>query len=179
MEDQVNQLERYGCNFIYYEHASGKNLDDRPELRDLLSTVKKGDKIVFTKLDRFARSTLDALNIATDLHNRGVGMVILDFGGQPLDITTATGKLTFTQFAAFAEFERQLMLERQRVGIERARRAGKYVGRIKKYHAKHAGMLHAIELRKTTNKTVNEICKITNVSRASLYRALAHSGRDL
>jgi DNA invertase Pin-like site-specific DNA recombinase len=169
---QIEELKRYGCETIFQEHVSGKNAEDRREFQKLLSIVRKGDKIVFTKLDRFARSTIDALNIAQELKDKGVAMVVLNFGGMQVDVSTPTGKLFLTQLAAFAEFEREIMLERQRAGIERAKKAGKYKGRIRKYHDKHAGLKHALHLRKTTDMTVQEICDITGVSRSALYRAL-------
>lgn len=170
---QIDELNKYGCDVIYQEHVSGKSADERKELQKLLNTVQPGDKIVFTKLDRFARSTVDALNIANELNKKGVAMVVLNFGGMQVDVSTPTGKLMLTMFAGFAEFEREIMLERQRAGIERAKSAGKYKGRLKKYHDKHAGMKHAIKLfneREQNGMTVKEICEITGVSRSALYR---------
>ncbi|MDN4595203.1 recombinase family protein [Polycladomyces subterraneus] len=155
---QIEELKRYGCEVIYQEKVSGISADDRRELMRLIETAQTGDKIVFTKLDRFARSTVDALNIAKKLNDKGVAMVVLNFGGMQIDISTPTGKLMLTMFAGFAEFERELMLERQRVGIERAKKAGKYRGRIRKYTEEHPGMNHAIELYQKAEKTVKEIC---------------------
>jgi DNA invertase Pin-like site-specific DNA recombinase len=173
---QIEELKKYGCEVIFHEKASGKSAEDRPELMRLIETVKAGDKVVFTKLDRFARSTIDALNIANKLKEKGVDMVILNFGGMQVDVSTPTGKMMLTMFAAVAEFEREIMLERQRAGIERAKKAGKYLGRVKKYTDKHAGMNHAIELVQTTDKTIKEICQITGVSRSALYRRMKELG---
>lgn len=173
---QINELKKYGCDVIYQEKVSGKNIDDRHELQKLINIAKQGDKIVFTKLDRFARSTMDALKIADTLKQKGVAMVILNFGGMQIDIATPTGKLFYTQLSSFAEFEREIMLERQRAGIERAKRAGKYKGRVKKYTDQHKGMQYAIKLAKERDQnkmTINEICEITQVSRSALYRELA------
>lgn len=175
---QIEELKRYGCDVIYQEKGSGKSAEDRQELQKLIETVQPGDKMVFTKLDRFARSTVDALQIATRLNQKGVAMVILNFGGMQVDVSTPTGKLMLTMFAGFAEFEREIMLERQRAGIARAKKAGKYKGRVKKYHEHHAGMKHALELRRTTDKTVKEICAITGVSRSALYRELAKQHKE-
>jgi DNA invertase Pin-like site-specific DNA recombinase len=74
--------------------------------------------------------------------------------------------------SAVAEFERELMLERQKEGVEQAKKAGKYKGRVKKYTEKHAGMNHALELYQTGKYTVKQICEITKVSRSALYREL-------
>lgn len=92
-----------------------------------------------------------------------------------MDISTPTGKLMLTMLAGFAEFEREIMLERQRVGIERAKKAGKYKGRIRKYTENHKGMKHALTLAKERDKnglTIKDICEITRVSRSALYREL-------
>lgn len=172
---QIDELKRYGCEIIFQEKVSGKNLDARHELKRLIETVKPGDTVVFTKLDRFARSTIDALTIAKTLQDKGVAMVVLNFGGMQMDISTPTGKLMLTMLAGFAEFEREIMLERQRVGIERAKKAGKYRGRVRKYTQDHKGMKHALNLAKNRDKnglTIKDICEITRVSRSALYREL-------
>ena len=78
-------------------------------------------------------------------------------------------------FAGVAEFEREIMLERQRAGIERAKKAGKYKGRVRKYTEHHKGMRHALKLARERDKnglTIKDICEITRVSRSALYRAL-------
>lgn len=171
LQAQIDELKKYGCEVIYQEKVSGKTVEERKELNKLLEATKRGDKVVFTKLDRFARSTVDALQIAERLNDKGVNMVVLNFGGMVVDVSTATGKMMLTMFAAVAEFERELMLERQRAGIERAKAAGKYRGRIPKYHEDHKGLKHALHLRETTEMTVNEICEICGISRAAFYRA--------
>lgn len=175
---QIEELERYGCEVIFQEKVSGKNLNDRRELLRLLETAKEGDKIVFTKLDRFARSTVDALTIAQELQQKNVAMVVLNFGGMQVDVSTPTGKLMLTMLAGFAEFEREIMLERQRAGIEMAKRSGKYKGRVRKYTDKHKGMQYALKLAKERDQngmSIKEICEITQVSRSALYRELQKS----
>ncbi|WP_044639743.1 recombinase family protein [Risungbinella massiliensis] len=172
---QVDELNKYGVDVIYQEKVSGKSIDDRHELKKLIDTVQSGDKIVFTKLDRFARSVIDARNIAESLHQKGVAMVVLNFSGMQVDVSTPTGKLMLTMFAGFAEFEREIMLERQRAGIARAKAQGKYQGRVKKYHDKHKGMNYAVKLakeREQNGMSIKEICEITQVSRSALYREL-------
>ncbi|SDY86312.1 Site-specific DNA recombinase [Thermoactinomyces sp. DSM 45892] len=172
---QIDELNKYGVDIIYQEIVSGKNLDDRHELQKLIHITQSGDKIVFTKLDRFARSTIDALTVAQELKKKGVSMVILNFAGAQIDVSTPTGKLFLTQLASFAEFERELMLERQKAGIAQAKADGKYKGRVKKYHEHHKGMNYAVELaneRDQNKMTIDAICEITQVSRAALYREL-------
>src|SRR3954452_16110518 len=91
-------------------------LGQRKELETALGFVREGDTFVVTKLDRLARSTQHALSIVEDLENRGVGLRILDFAGEPIATKSPHGKLVLTMFAAFAEFARKLMLQRQRAG---------------------------------------------------------------
>src|SRR5690606_5705032 len=104
LQAQIDELKKYGCEVIFQEKISGKTVEDREQLQKLLATVKKGDKVVFTKLDRFARSTVDALQIAEELKAKGVNMVVLNFGGMSINTATPTGKMVLTMFAAIAEF---------------------------------------------------------------------------
>src|SRR5215203_7367836 len=127
LEAQVAALEAAGCKKVFQEQVS--SIGQRKELETALTFVREGDTFVVTKLDRLARSTQHALSIVEDLERRGVGLRILDFGGEPIATKSPHGKLVLTMFAAFAEFERRLMLERQRAGIARAKSEGKYKGR--------------------------------------------------
>ena len=90
--------------------------------------VREGDTLVVTKVDRLARSALHLLEIARDLERRGIGLRILHLGGDSVDTISANGRLILTIFAGFAQFERELMLERQREGIAKAKAAGRYAG---------------------------------------------------
>jgi len=175
LDAQILKLEEYGCDKIFKEKISGRNKDNRPEFRKLLETVKEGDAVVVTKLDRFARSTKDALVTIETINNKGVSLVVLNMGGDKVDTSTPIGKLMITVLAGIAEFEADMIRERQLEGIQLAKQRGVYKGRPKKYTGKHAGLQHAIELfnkRDENKKTVDEICSITKVSRATLYRSL-------
>ncbi|MDD1513808.1 recombinase family protein [Priestia megaterium] len=133
-------------------------------------TVQKGDTIVVTKLDRFARSTKDALSTIEYLNNKGVSLVVLNMGGDKVDTATAIGKLMITVLSGIAEFEADMIKERQLEGIEEAKKRGVYKGRPAKYTEKHRGLQHAIELfhnRDTNKLTVKEIEEITKISRAT------------
>jgi hypothetical protein len=110
LEAQVSALKAAGCKKVLQERVS--SIGQRKELETALSFVREGDTFVVTKLDRLARSTQHALSIVEDLERRGVGLRILDFGGEPIATKSPHGKLVLTMFAAFAEFERRLMLER-------------------------------------------------------------------
>lgn len=91
-----------------------------------LRYVREGDTLVVTRLDRLARSTADLPGIVAPLEGRQVELRILDFGGDEVDTRSSTGRILLTMFAAVAEFERAIMLERRRAGVARARAEGKY-----------------------------------------------------
>ncbi|MDW4510067.1 recombinase family protein [Priestia megaterium] len=172
---QIRQLEEVGCDLIFKEKVSGRKKEEREQFNILLETVQKGDTIVVTKLDRFARSTKDALSTIEYLNNKGVSLVVLNMGGDKVDTATAIGKLMITVLSGIAEFEADMIKERQLEGIEEAKKRGVYKGRPAKYTEKHRGLQHAIELfhnRDTNKLTVKEIEEITKISRATLYRAV-------
>ena len=178
LDTQVAQLIAYGCEKIFQEKLSGRSLTHRTQFSALLDRVAIGDTIVVTKLDRFARSTQDALNTMATLTERGVSLVVLNMGGDVVDTSTAIGKLLITVLAGIAEFEADLIKERQIEGIAAAKARGVYKGRPRTYTAHHKGLAHALELlaaRDRNHLTVNDICAMTQVSRATLYRAAARS----
>jgi DNA invertase Pin-like site-specific DNA recombinase len=182
LETQVAQLTAYGCQKIFQEKLSGRSLRNRTQFTMLLDRVIVGDTVVVTKLDRFARSTQDALNTMAALTERRVSLVVLNMGGDVVDTSTAIGKLLITVLAGIAEFEADLIKERQIEGIAAAKARGVYKGRPRTYTAHHKGLAHALELlaaRDRNHLTVNDICAMTQVSRATLYRMarqIAHHG---
>lgn len=125
LDCQIEQLNAFGCEKIYQEKESGAN-DDRRELARLLSGIKDGDIVVVTKLDRIARSTQHLLTVVDTLAKKGAAFKTLN---ADIDTSTPTGKLMLTLLGAIATFEREIMLERQRDGIEKAKSEGKYKGR--------------------------------------------------
>ena len=178
LDTQVVQLTAYGCQKIFQEKLSGRSMRNRAQFSTLLEAVTTGDTVVVTKLDRFARSTQDALNTMATWTERGVSLVVLNMGGDVVDTSTAIGKLLMTVLAGIAEFEADLIKERQREGIAAAKARGVYKGRPRTYTAHHKGLAHALELlaaRDRNHLTVNDICAMTQVSRATLYRAAARS----
>ena len=181
LDTQVVQLTAYGCQKIFQEKLSGRSLKHRAQFSALLDRVTTGDTVVVTKLDRFARSTQDALNTMATLTERGVSLVVLNMGGDVVDTSTAIGKLLITVLAGIAEFEADLIRERQIEGIAAAKARGVYKGRPRTYTAHHKGLAHALELlaaRDRNHLTVNDICAMTKVSRATLYRMARRSGLE-
>jgi DNA invertase Pin-like site-specific DNA recombinase len=107
---------------LYQETASGRKRDGRAALKEMLSRgIRKGDTVVCTRLDRLARSTRDLLQISETLESKGVDLKVLE---QPIDTTSASGRLFFTVLGAFGEFEASIRAERQREGIDAAKAKG-------------------------------------------------------
>jgi DNA invertase Pin-like site-specific DNA recombinase len=167
LEAQVEQLLTTGCSKLFQEQVS--SVADRPQLEAAMDFVREGDVLVVVRLDRLARSTSDLLGILDRLEAKGVGLRILDFGGSEMDTKSPTGRLTLTMFAALAQFERELMLVRQREGIEKAKREGRYKGRAP------TARRRLPEMRKLADEGLapSEIASRLEVSRASVYRLLA------
>ncbi|WLR44404.1 recombinase family protein (plasmid) [Bacillus carboniphilus] len=166
LDSQIEKLKEYGVDEIVSEKVSGVS-KKKQQLDDLIENLTNGDTLVITRMDRLGRSTVQLLQLVESLQEQDIHFVILNLG---IDTRTPTGKFFLTVMAAFSELDREMIKEKQRAGIELAKQKGKYRGRLKKYHKNHAGMNHAIELRKTTDKTVKEICSITGVSQAAFYR---------
>jgi DNA invertase Pin-like site-specific DNA recombinase len=167
LDAQMRDLKATGCEEIFSEHVSA--LGQRDRLKEALRFVRRGDTLVVTKPDRLARSTANLLRIVEDLDRRGVGLIMLSMGGQQIDTRSPTGKLMVTMLAAIAEFERGLLLERQREGVAKAKADGKYKGRKPTARAKAAEVirLDANGFRRT------EIARRVGIGVASVYRVLA------
>jgi DNA invertase Pin-like site-specific DNA recombinase len=134
----------------------------RPEFQKLLSILKEGDTLTVTKLDRFARSTSDALAIVKPLFEKGVKVNVLNMG---IIENTPTGRLTFTIFSAFAEFERDLIVTKTQEGKAIAREHEDFrEGRPKKYGRQQ--ILHAMHLLKT--HSYKEVVELTGISKSTL-----------
>ena len=162
--DQIGALE---CNKIFIEQVS--SVAERPQLQAALDFVREGDTLVVTKLDRLARSTTDLLNIVQKLDAKGVALRILDFGGSAVDTKSPSGRFLLTMFAAMAQFEREVMLQRQREGIAAAKAQGKYKGRKPTAREKSEDVkrLHSEGIGPT------QIAKQLGMGRASVYRIIS------
>ena len=122
----VRNLKAAGCEKIPREQVSSVDVAKRIRLEEALEHIRKGDTLVVTKLDRLARSVHHLFEITETLAEKGAALRILDLG---IDTSKPTGKLVLTVLGGIAEFEREIMLERQREGIAKAKAAGKYKGR--------------------------------------------------
>ena len=163
LEAQIEQLTQAGCKKHYEEQVSSVDAK-REQLEAALDYIREGDVLVVTKLDRLARSVADTVDIQKRLEEKKAGLKILDM---QIDTTTPTGKLQFNLFAAIAQFEREVMLERQRVGIEKAKTEGKYKGR-KPLSTKKKDEIKRLLADKTMTKAA--IAKEVKVGIATVYR---------
>jgi len=163
---QLRDLRDAGIEKVFSEKVS--SIGQRDELTNALDYVRDGDTLVITKLDRLARSTADLLKVVDQLDEKKVSLRILDFGGSAVDTKSPTGKLMLTMFAAMAQFEREIMLERQREGIAKAKAEGKYKGR-KPTVRNRADEIISL---KEQGMGAAAIAKKLSVGRASIYRVL-------
>ena len=167
LEDQQEALSKAGAEKLFIEQASA--VGERPELQAALDYVREGDTLVVTKLDRLARSVGHLREITHYLEGKGVALRILDLGGSAIDTKGPMGKLMLTMVGAFAEFERDMMLDRQRAGIAKAKAEGKYKGRKPTARAMSAEVIMAV----IENKELpSAAAKRLGVGRASVFRIL-------
>lgn len=167
LEAQVAELEAIGCTKIFQEHVSSVDAQ-RPALTSALEWCREGDTFIVTKPDRLARSVSDLLKVVEDLRTRKVHVRILSMG---VDTSSATGTLMLQVLAAVSEFERNIMLERQRHGIAKAKAEGRYRGRAPTARMKSEEVLRL----KAEGMSVADIVKSTGISRASVYRAFSEA----
>lgn len=125
-QGQVERLKAAGCTRIYVDHGASGAKASRPEWDKCLERLEPGDVLVATKLDRFGRSSKHLIDLAEDFKRRGVQLRCLD---QPIDTTSALGEMFFTILAAFAQFERSLIVERTREGLAATAKRGRDGGR--------------------------------------------------
>jgi len=164
LDVQIDQLQSAGVEKIFQEKISGVK-KDRPELQSMIDYVRDGDTVVITKLDRIARSTKHLLEIAEELQDKGVVFKVLNIN---LDTSTPTGKLMLTMLSGIAQFEREMMLERQAEGIAKAKSQGRYKGRKPTARAK------ADEVIKLADQGMKrrDIAEKLEIGVASVYRIL-------
>ncbi len=159
---------------LYEDHASGKR-DQRPGLDGCLKSLRKGDTLVAWKLDRIGRDLRHLVNLVHDLTTRGVGLRVLAGEGAAIDTTTSNGRLMFGFFAALAEFERELIVERTKAGLASARGRGRNGGRPFKMTTAKIRLAQAAMGQPGTK--IGELCSELGVSRQTLYRHMDPAGR--
>src|SRR5271166_1768036 len=177
---QVNDMQRDGLlaagvdpQHFYEDAASGKR-DDRPGLAACLKALREGDTLIVWKLDRLGRDLRHLVNTVHDLTARGIGFKVLTGHGASIDTTSASGKLVFGIFAALAEFERELIIERTKAGMAAARARGRNGGRPYKMTAAKLRLAMAAMGKPETK--INELCAELGITRQTLYRHVAPDG---
>ena len=168
---QLDALLSNGCEKIYKDVVSGTKAE-RPELNKMLEHLRKGDVIIIWKLDRLGRSLKHLVELVAYLNENNVGLQSIN---DPVDTTTPQGRLIFNIFASLAEFERDVISERTKAGLEAARAKGKKGGRPKglsKEAEKTA--IAAKVLHQQKELSITEICQKLSISKATLYRYLKH-----
>jgi DNA invertase Pin-like site-specific DNA recombinase len=163
-EAQKKELAIAGCTKTFAEQLSSVDAS-RPELDAALEFVRDGDVFVVTKLDRLARSVADFVRISKLLEAKKVSLRILGLG---LDSSTAAGRMTLNIFASVAQFEREIMLERQREGIAKAKAEGKYKGR----KGLSPDTIARVRELRAKGMGATEIAAALKIARASVYRSL-------
>ena len=173
---QFQQLNEIGMDIIFEEKVSGA-AKDREQLQKMLEDLKEGDIIYVTDLTRITRSTQNLFELIDLIRRKKASLKSLKDTWLDLSEDNPYSQFLITVMAGVNQLERDLIRMRQREGIELAKKEGKFKGRLKKYHKNHAGMKYAVKLYKEGGMTVNQICEITNVSRASLYRRLSEGNK--
>lgn len=165
---QVDALTEAGCTKTYTDKCSGSR-SERPELAKALDYIREGDTFVVWRLDRLGRSVRHLIETVNSFEERGVGFRSLQ---ETIDTTTSTGKLTFHVFAALAQFERDLIAERTKAGLEAARRRGRVGGRRTVMSPEKLRVIRDLYEDPEGKMTVQQIADAVGVSRATVYRHL-------
>lgn len=178
---QVHDLQRDAlsnagveADNVYQDSASGKK-DDRPGLAACLKALRRGDTLVVWKLDRLGRDLRHLVNLVDDLAKRNIGLKVLAGEGASINTSTANGRLVFGIFAALAEFERALIIERTKAGLEAARARGRNGGRPFKMTTTKLRLAQAAMGKPETK--VAELCAELDITRQTLYRFVGPKGQ--
>ena len=167
---QLDALEKAGCakSKIFVDKISGAKAE-RPGLDKCMDELKAGDTLIVWRLDRLGRSMRHLVLLIEDLREKGIGFKSICEGS--IDTTTASGELTFNIFSSLAQFERRLIQERVKAGLDAARSRGRKGGR-KKIENTHPKVLMAKKMHKDHGMSIDEICETLKISRGTFYRYL-------
>jgi DNA invertase Pin-like site-specific DNA recombinase len=165
-ENQIEQLKKAGCERIYEEHASGGRWD-RPQLQDCLKHIRRNDTLVVWKLDRLTRSLSDLLRILAKVDEAGAGFNSLT---ESIDTTQPAGRLLMNMLGSFNQFERELIKERTKLGLARARANGRIGGG--RYKLSATQQSEAIKMIRVGEKSQAEIAELFNVDRSTISRMM-------
>ena len=171
-QSQIDALEKHGCGIIYTEKVSGSK-KDRPELERCLHSLREGDTLVVTKLDRLGRSLKDLVLLMTEFQKRKVNFKCID---DPIDTRSATGEFFFHVMGAFAQLEKSLIQERTRAGLAAARKRGKYGGRPISIKEDKKEMAYQLYMKNDDPLTF--IAESLGMSRMTVYRYIEKRNKE-
>lgn len=180
LETQEAILKAEGCERLYVEKVTGTSTAPRKALASMLDNVRAGDTVYISKIDRLARSITDLNKIVSELNEKGVSVVFIkeNMSFQAGDNASSINTLLFNILGSFAQFERDLIVERTTEGRERAKAQGKHMGRPAS--SSDRDIRKAIELmndRANNGLSVADICKLTGVKRATLYARMKEESK--
>lgn len=164
LDRQTDILNEYGVERIFEEKETGTKRE-KPELNRMLDMLREGDVVIITELTRLSRSTKDLFDIVEIIEKKGASIKSLKETW--LDTTTPQGKLLFTIFAGLSQFERDLIADRTKEGLESAKKRGKVLGRPNKFNDKKETIL---QMYNSNDYSINDIINATGISKTSLYR---------
>lgn len=170
---QEDALQAAGCERIFHDRASGAAVE-LPGLARALEELRQGDTLVIWRLDRLGRSLKDLIAHAEHLSAHDIGLRSLQ---EAIDTNTSGGKLVFHIFGALAEFERAIIRERTKAGLDAARARGRQGGRRKLLSREKRR--HVAELHRSRQYSVKEICRLMGISRPTLYAYVAEFSNEL
>lgn len=165
---QMDALNAVNCDRVFKDHGVSGTKASRPGLDEMLAELKAGDTVIVFKLDRLGRSVLHLSDLLVRFRNQEIGFVSIAEG---INTTTPGGKLVYHLFSAFAEFQRDIIVENTLCGIEAARRAGKPIGRPRAMTARQIVQARRIIAEQKLSRA--QIAKRLGVSRMTLHRAVA------
>ena len=171
LEIQLEALHSYGVDMIFSEKQSATSTNQRHELKRCLDYIREGDSVVITKLDRLARSTFDLTNIAKQLEDKGVDLIVLE---QNIDTSTTTGRLLFNMLGVIAQFETEIRKERQLSGIAKAKENGVKFGAKSKLSEEQVNQM---VLDRQEGMLIRECAVKYNISNDSVYRLMRNQNR--
>lgn len=168
LEAQLRDLRAAGCDEVYQEEVSSVDTVNREKLAEVLRFIRQGDVLIVTKLDRLARSVKHLHDVVEAITAKGASLRILDMS---IDTGTSSGRLMLNLLGSIAQFEREIMLERQREGIAKAKAEGKYTGRKPTARAKSEEVLRLV----AEGMPAAEVAEKLGIGRASVYRIIKGS----
>lgn len=170
LSPQIKALKKEGCEIIYHEKVSGKN-SARTQLELMIRNLKEGDEVIVWKLDRLGRSLIDLINLVSKFEKMGVHFRSIE---DSIDTKTSIGKFTFHLFGALAEYERTLIVERTKFGLDAAKAKGRLGGRPKGIAEKDYVIAEAIVSYYRKGLSMTDIAAKVGKSRSTCYRYYYH-----